>query len=183
MKKILFLLLLLLFVSSIIHAGALEGKKKIYLMSSGGELTHFANVEFTPNDDNIEYKVSLVDKPFEDQFLSMRPFKCIMGTKQVMCHVPYPYEKNGFITESNLTSLSYDLLFLHKSPSEYGINMWNGILYQLKEVGNEIRGVVSEIDMNVIASPPDDLNEPFLEDEIFEADLVNYVYPRVLIKE
>ena len=69
-----------------------------------------------------------------------------------------------------------------KSPSEYGINMWNGIFYKLNVDGQEVHGIVTEVDMNILASPPDNLDEPFAEDEIFEADLSNYVYPRVLIK-
>ncbi|HIF17353.1 MAG TPA: hypothetical protein EYG50_08025 [Cycloclasticus sp.] len=180
MKRI--ILLSLLLTSAVSLAAPLEGLKKIYLVSTTGELTQVATVEFKPNNDNIDYTVSMIDKPFENQFLSMRPFKCVMGSKQVMCHVPYPYEKKGFIKRSDLRDLSFDLLFLHKSPSEYGINMWNGIFYKLSVVGIQIEGIVSEVDMNILASPPDSLDEPFAEDEIFEADENNYVYPRVLIK-
>lgn len=178
----LFLNALVLFFSTSLVAGDLTGSKKIYLVSSANELTHFANVEFTPADDKVAYKVSIIDKPFENQFLSMRPFQCVMGKKQVMCHVPYPYEKSGFITESNLTELSYDLLFLHKNPAEYGINLWNGIFYKLELVGKELHGKVYEVDMNTIASPPETPELPFTEDQVFEADLDNYVYPKLLIK-
>ena len=176
------LLLLLIFCTFIVQAVPLEGNKKVYLISTTGELTHIANVEFVLNKEKINYSVSMVDAPFENQFLSMRPFQCLMGKKQVMCHVPYPYEKNRYIVDGDLSGLSYDLLFLHKNPSEYGINMWNGIYYQLTQVGSDIEGVVFEIDMNILATPPEDLNHPLAEDEIFEADLTNYIYPRVLIK-
>lgn len=180
MRKIVFILLLL--SSSFSIAETLQGIKKVYLVSSAGELTQIAIVEFIPNDKNIAYKVSMIDHPFENQFLLMRPFRCVMGSKQVMCHVPYPYDKKGFITNDDLSDLSYDLLFLHKSPTEYGINMWNGIFYKLKITGQQINGTVFEVDMNILASPPDDLDKPFADDEIFEADVSNYVYPRVLIK-
>ncbi len=180
MKRLLCLLLLLF--STISLAESLDGLKKIYLVSTSGELTQVATVEFVPNNDNIAYTVSIIDKPFENQFLSMRPFQCVMGAKQVMCHVPYPYEKKGVVTKGDLSDLSFDLLFLHKSPSEYGINMWNGIFYKLAVVNNQIEGIVFEVDMNILATAPDNLDEPFAEDEIFEADESNYVYPRVLIK-
>jgi len=180
MKRI--ILLSLLLTSAVSLAAPLEGLKKIYLVSTTGELTQVATVEFKPNNDNIDYTVSIIDKPFENQFLSMRPFKCVMGSKQVMCHVPYPYEKKGFVKRSDLSDLSFDLLFLHKSPSEYGINMWNGIYYKLNKVGDTIEGKVFEVDMNEIASPPDDTNMPFDDDQIFEADVTNYVYPKILIK-
>ncbi|PCH83336.1 MAG: hypothetical protein COB89_06730 [Piscirickettsiaceae bacterium] len=177
-----FLSILILLFSTSLLAIDFSGSKKIYLVSSANELTHFANVEFTPAGDKVAYKVSIVDKPFENQFLSMRPFKCLMGKKQVMCHVPYPYDKSGFITESDLTELSYDILFLHKNPAEYGINLWNGIFYQLSLTDKDIQGVVYEVDMNTIASPPETDDLPFTEDDVFEADLDNYAYPRVLIK-
>lgn len=60
--------------------------------------------------------------------------------------------------------------------------MWNGIYYQLSQVGSDIEGIAHEIDMNILAMPPEDINEPFAEDEIFKADLTNYAYPRTLIK-
>jgi hypothetical protein len=180
MKKYIFMLLMTVSITA--NAIPLEGDKKVYLVSSGNELTHIANVIFSNQGDKSDYEVKFVDKPFENQFLSMRPFQCIMGKKQVMCHVPYPYEANKHVTDDDLSLLSNDLLFLHKSPSEYGINMWNGIYYKLKMEGENIVGEVNEVDMNSIASPPDDLNAPFPQDEIFEADVANYVYPKLLIK-
>jgi len=179
MKYLILLLILCMFVA---QAAPLKTNKKIYLVDTTGELIHIANVDFNHNKDKIEYIVSMVDEPFDNQFLSMRPFQCLMGNKQVMCHVPYPYKKKGYIVGTDLSDLSYDLLFLHKSPTEYGINMWNGIYYKLIQVGNEIEGRVFEVDMNILATPPEDLNHPFAEDEIFEADLTNYIYPRILIK-
>lgn len=176
------LLLLLIFYTVTVQSSPLQGNKKVYLVNTDGELTHIANVKFDQDKGKIQYLVSMVDEPFENQFLSMRPFQCVMGKKQVMCHVPYPYEKKGYIVDGNLSGLSYDLLFLHKNPSEYGINMWNGIYYQLTQVGSEIEGSIFEVDMNILASPPEDLDHPFAIDEIFEADLTNYIYPRILIK-
>ncbi|ORU89602.1 MAG: hypothetical protein A6F71_01150 [Cycloclasticus sp. symbiont of Poecilosclerida sp. M] len=179
--KILYTILLFIMVT-VLNASPMEGKKKVYLVSSGDELTHIANIVFSKQGDKSSYQIEIEDTPFDDQFLSMRPFQCIMGKKQVMCYVPYPYEAKKTITENELGHLSNDLLFLHKNPSEYGINMWNGIYYKLKQVGQTIEGKVNEIDMNSIASPPDDLNNPFAADEIFEADVGNYVYPKILIK-
>jgi len=179
-----FLTIIIITVSFSIYADVLDGTKKVYLVSTANELTHFANVTFTSSDEDekIAYRVSIVDKPFENQFLSMRPFQCIMGKKQVMCHVPYPYEKSGFITTSDLTDLSYDLLFLHKNPAEYGINLWNGIFYRLLLNDDAIKGTLFEVDMNTIASPPETEGLPFTEDLVFEADLDNYVYPQLIIK-
>ena len=180
-----FLLAVIFFtISSPLFADILEGNKKVYLVSSANELTHIANVTFTTSDEKekVDYRLSIIDLPFENQFLSMRPFQCMMGKKQVMCHVPYPYEKSGFVTKSDITALSYDILFLHKNPAEYGINLWNGIFYKLELKEESIEGTLYEVDMNTIASPPEVEGLPFTEDLVFEADLDNYVYPRILIK-
>lgn len=176
-------LICLFFLSTCLMAGPIDGKKRIFLESSNGELIYIADINFETIHGQTSYKISLKEEPFTDQFLSMRPFQCIMGERQVMCHVPYPYPKEGNITETDLSELSYDLLFLHKSPSEYGINLWNGLFYKLAVKDNSIVGAVFEVDMNIIASPPDNKDAPFAEDEIFEADVANYLYPRILIQE
>ena len=180
MNKFIFIFIFLFPIFS--QASSFEGNKKVYLVSAGGHLTQIGDIRFASEKDKAKYIFTLLDKPFENQFLSMRPFQCLMDVKQVMCYVPYPYEKKGYIVDGDLTDLSYDLLFLHKNPSEYGINMWNGIFYQLTKVGSDIEGVVFDIDMNILATPPKDLDNPISEDEKFEADLTNYVYPRILIK-
>jgi len=177
-----YFIILLLFYSIVGVAGSIDGEKKVFLESSKGDLLHIANIKLETTADKIFYTLTISDEPFSNQFLSMRPFQCIMGSKQVMCHVPYPYSKKGHITKVDLSTLSYDLLFLHKSPSEYGINLWNGMFYKLTIKENTIVGTVYEVDMNIIASPPDNKDVPFAEDEIFEADVGNYVYPKIIIK-
>jgi len=176
-----FFILLVLF-STLLAADSLVGEKKVSLITANGELLHIADIKFKPNGDAFSYQLTMVEQPFTSQFLSMRPFKCIMGIQQIMCHVPYPYSKSGFVTATDLSTLSYDLLFLHKNPAEYGINLWNGMLYKLSVEGGKITGLVYEVDMNTIASPPEDTDKPFPDDEVFEADVGNYVYPRLLIK-
>jgi len=177
-----YFLILLLFFSIEIEAGAIDGNKKVFLESLNGKQLHIANLKLESMADKILYTLAIRDEPFSNQFLTMRPFQCIMGERQVMCHVPYPYIKKGHITERDLSNLSYDLLFLHKSPSEYGINLWNGMLYKLTIEDNTLVGIVHEVDMNIIASPPENTNMPFAADEIFEADLSNYAYPKIIIK-
>jgi len=176
-----FLILLVLF-STLLAAAPFVGKKKVSLITENGELLHIADIKFKADGDAFSYELTMTEQPFTSQFLSMRPFKCIMGVKQIMCHVPYPYSKSGFVTATDLSSLSYDLLFLHKNPAEYGINLWNGMLYKLSVEAGEITGLVYEVDMNTIASPPEDTDKPFSNDEVFEAGVGNYVYPRLLIQ-
>jgi len=174
--------ILLIFLSLPLQADVLAGRKQVYLQKTNGELVQFADVVFNQTDAGLEYQVTIVDKPFDNQFLSMRPFQCIMGDVQVMCHLPYPYTKKSLVLDKDLSSLSLDLLFLHKSSSEYGINLWNGIYYKLELIDDVIVGTAFEVDMNMIASPPENANSPFADDEIFEVDVSNYVYPKIIIK-
>ncbi|MEW5056651.1 MAG: hypothetical protein AB1Y25_03425 [Cycloclasticus sp.] len=176
-----FFILSVLFSSSVLSE-PLSGQKNVYLQSGAGELLLIAEISFQPVDDKIHYQLTIVDEVFSNQFLLMRPFQCLMGAAQVMCHVPYPYLKKGFVLKSDLRDLSYDLLFLHKKPSEYGINLWNGMFYKFELLDDTVVGSVFEVDMNIIASPPDNAEEPFPADEIFSADMANYVYPKILIK-
>lgn len=177
-----YIFILLVFLSLPLQAHVLVGKKQAYLQKTNGELIQFADVLFKQTKAGLDYQVTIIDKPFDNQFLSMRPFQCIMGNAQVMCHLPYPYAKKSLVLDNDLSSLSLDLLFLHKSSSEYGINLWNGIYYKLELIDNVIVGTAFEVDMNLIASPPDNANTPFSDDEIFKADLSNYVYPKIIIK-
>ena len=83
-------------------------------------------------------------------------FKCLPHTTQVVCYLAYPYENKRFITKDDVTDLEYDLLFLHKSPQEYGIDAWNGFYYDLEMTEMGFVGELRETDLNVLASPPEE---------------------------
>lgn len=104
------------------------------------------------------YDIDWNDGKFSDQFLSMRPFKCLDGAKKQWCRVPYPYKNNGLISQDDLTDLEYDLLFIWKSQGDYGINMWNGIYYDLELTETGLKGVMKEMDMDILSAPPEDGN-------------------------
>ncbi len=162
---------------------ALDGDRGIFLVDKEGNQQRIASISFTPKGDGYIYQIGLDAEHFEDQFLSMRPFKCLMGGAQVICYVEYPYANERYIEKGGLTSLEYDLLFLHKSPTEYGINLWNGIYYKLKLIGDEIKGQIFELDMNVLSAPPEEgVIRPITDDDIFEGDVDNQRFPELLIK-
>ncbi len=123
------------------------------------------------------------DAVFSDEFLSMRPFKCIHQNEQMLCHLVYPYEKLGYITQQDLTDLEYDLLFLHKSASEYGINAWNGLYYRLQLDTSGLTGSLREVDLNILAAPPEqgDLR-PITADMLYEADPAQHLFPYIRIQ-
>ncbi|MBU2581946.1 MAG: hypothetical protein KJ622_09530 [Alphaproteobacteria bacterium] len=150
-------------------AAAPEGTKTIYLIDKSGNRHPIGNVAFAAAETTTTISVSLDETRFVEKFLSMRPFRCIDGPKQAVCHLPYPYELKNRVTGNDLSDLEYRLLFLHKGTAEYGINAWNGLYYKLEIAADgSLNGTLHEADFNVLAVPPD---EPFTR-PIGRADLV-----------
>ncbi|MEM9063745.1 MAG: hypothetical protein AAGD13_25090 [Pseudomonadota bacterium] len=129
------------------------------------------------------YAIQWDDSKFGDYFLSMRPFKCIAGTEKLWCRIDYPYANKRRISDGDLTDLEYDLLFVWKNAADYGINMWNGVYYQLDDRDGVLTGVMHEIDMDVLAAPPEDGSlRPISEDMLDEADPDSHWLPRLTIE-
>jgi hypothetical protein len=146
----------LLLPTAVAGAAALGPELTIRLHPEQGEPIELGRVMLTPEGDGYRFQVRLDESRFEDQFLSMRPFKCLPHPAQVICHLPYPYENQRLVTAADLTDLEYDLLFLHKTPEEYGINAWNGLYFALRMTADGFEGELRETDLNVLASPPED---------------------------
>ncbi len=176
-------LLTLFFSVNTFATDVLVGTRSIALINSDGEPYEIANILFVQQSDRITYKIELDESKFSDEFLSMRPFKCIREVKMMVCHLVYPYEKKGYITPDDLTDLEYDLLFLHKSAGEYGINAWNGLYYTLQMESDKISGQLHEVDLNILASPPEagDIR-PVTSDMLYAADPVHHMYPKLTIR-
>ncbi|SHH74322.1 hypothetical protein [Marivita hallyeonensis] len=128
-----------------------DGRHAVFLESVGGDRIHIADIDVKDG----AYAVDMASEPFSDHFLSMRPFKCLDGPEKTWCHVPYPYEiaRN---TSADLTDLEYDFLFLWKGTGEYGIDMWNGVYYQLEpSADGRFVGRLHEMNMDVLSVPPE----------------------------
>lgn len=165
-------------------AGALEGEKTVYLVSNGGEELAVGTVRFAPRGGGAGYALKIDDGKFSDQFLSMRPFKCLEGGEQTVCYLPYPHPLRRQVSADDLTDLEYDLLFLHKAAGEYGINFWNGIYYKLSLTPDgAIKGVLKETDMNELASPPAEHYGRLIgPDSLTDADLATHRFPTIIIR-
>lgn len=161
-----------------------EGVKTVRLVAASGEEVVIGTVEFTPNSGGSDYTLRMDDIKFSEHFLSMRPFKCIEDAKQTVCHLPYPHESRRQVSAGDLTDLEYDLLFLHKSTGEYGINFWNGIYYDLTmNADGTIAGTLKETDMNALASPPAEKYGRLIEPEnLSDADAANHRFPKLVIR-
>lgn len=164
-------------------AGPLEGEKTVSLETVGGEAVAIADIVFTPEGDGATYEIAMRESPFADHFLSMRPFKCLEGAAKHWCHVPYPYDIRRRVTAEDLTDLEYDLLFLWKGATEYGINMWNGVYYRLEAEGDRLVGRLHEMDMDQLSAPPEDGNlRPVREQDLEESDPDSHWLPVVVVE-
>ncbi len=138
-----------------------QGTKSISLVSASGEKLTIGSVDLKPTGDADASGRTIVvnlDVPdFTDQFLSMRPFRCLPDSKEMWCHLAYPYALKNKITATDLTDLEYQLLFIFRSPDSYGIDAWNGLYFKLESgADGRIVGNAHEVDLNILAVPPDD---------------------------
>jgi len=156
-----------------------EDIRMVFLEDAGGNRIEIGTLQVAPDG---AYDLTLADAPFEDHFLSMRPFRCLEGPSKHWCHVPYPYE-NARDIGSELTDLEYDLLFIWKGAGEYGINMWNGVYYSLEDQGGTLVGALHEMDMDVLSAPPDAGNlRPIAPKHLEPGDPDGHWLPRLVIE-
>ncbi len=152
--------------------------RQVFLEGADGARTQIATLTL---EGDGGYKIAMNDSAFTDHFLSMRPFKCLEGPNKHWCHVPYPYEIRRDLS-ADLTDLEYDLLFVWKGSTEYGINMWNGVYYKLAQEGDRITGVLHEIDMGGLAVPPDAGElRPIAPGDLHESDADSHWLPKLVI--
>lgn len=167
-----------------IGAGARAAQEQvIYLHPAEGAPVAVGTLALLGAEDGPEYRIDWDETKFSDHFLSMRPFKCLKGPEKLWCRVPYPYENRRVISEGDLTDLEYDLLFIWKGAGDYGINMWNGIYYRLHRAGTGAVGTLHEVDMDILAAPPDpgDLR-PIGPGDLEEGDPDSHWLPRLTIE-
>ncbi|MEM7257168.1 MAG: hypothetical protein AAF404_07250 [Pseudomonadota bacterium] len=130
----------------------------VYLVDAQQQEKRIADVTFTDTATGATaVQVSLDTGQFTEHFLSMRPFRWIEGSTEWFCYLAYPYDLRSLITEDDRTDLEYQLLFIRKAPSEFGIDAWNGLYYQLTlQDDGTITGQLLEGDLNSLQSPPEE---------------------------
>jgi len=155
MMKIVYILLTLCFCSVSIAADFPE-QANIYLLDSNNKETRIGEMRFTGTDNDLTaIQVNIGTDAFTEHFLSMRPFRCIEGESEWFCYLEYPYDLRSVITANDLSDLEYQLLFIRKTPSEFGIDAWNGLYYKLSlHDDGSITGKLLEGDLNSLQSPP-----------------------------
>ncbi|MBX2868062.1 MAG: hypothetical protein KTR18_05280 [Acidiferrobacterales bacterium] len=182
MKKSIALVMALAFYSMVSYAELIPGEKKVFLDTPGGESLQIGTLRLTGNPSNLQIQFTLDESQFSDQFLSMRPFKCIDGTPMV-CRLAYPYEKKNQIQPDDFGDLEYEFLFIARSPKEYGIDPYNGRYYVIKEVEGNLIGEIRAVDLNILAAPPDDGNlRPITSADLDPLEAENERFPILRIE-
>ena len=150
------LVLLALVVTGWAVAADFPGNAGIFLVDSELQETKIGDVTFSEgNNKDVVVLVNIDTGAFTEHFLSMRPFRCIEGEAEWFCYLEYPYDLRSVVTKDDLSDLEYQLLFIRKTPSEFGIDAWNGLYYKLAiEDDGSITGKLLEGDLNSLQSPP-----------------------------
>lgn len=167
------------------HSGGLpEGEKSITLVAQDGARQPIGRVRFTPDGDGAKIAVTLDAPEFGEEFLSMRPFRCLSGPKQMWCHLAYPYGTRARITASDLVDLEYQLMFIWRTPDRVGADAWNGLYFKLAVAPDgSIAGDLHEADYNPLAVPPDmPYARPIGHGDLSRAEPGKRLFDRVEIK-
>jgi hypothetical protein len=145
-----------LFVSCIALAGPLDaGTRSVKLHAKDGTSVDIGQVTFAPRaDGRIGFAWKADTSRFTDHFLSMREFKCLPGQGEIMCLVPYPYPQPGTIAANDFAWLEHSLLFMFKKQSEFGAQLWNGVIWKLTATPTGFVGAPQAVDLNRISAPP-----------------------------
>ena len=143
------------------RAQSLEGTKSITLQTGDGNSIRIGTVTFTKAPvGGYGFSLNIDGGVFTDHFLSMKEFKCLGGTPELMCLVPYPYKSSATIGEADFAWLEHSLLFMFKRPSDFGAKLWNGVYFQLARTPRGLAGTPQAVDLNYISAPPNDLTVP-----------------------
>lgn len=179
-RCILLVIFLMLFQSA--RAEVPSGSKQVFFEGAGGDNFELGRIEIIRSGETYRFEFSLQESNFSDQFLSMRPFKCIDG-KPMYCHLAYPYDKPETFTAKDFGNLEYEFLFIVRSPSEYGIDPYNGRYYVLSLEDGVLRGEAKAVDLNILAAPPDaGVSRPITEAELDFIEIEAERFPRLVIR-
>jgi hypothetical protein len=138
----------------------MAGTKTITLHGRDGKSVQIGFVTFAPKGERTAFSIRMNTPALTDHFLSMREFKCIEGSGEILCHVPYPYDHPATVSITDFAWLEHALLFLYKLPKDFGAKWWNGVYYRLKLTDQGLVGLPEAIDLNQISAPHADLSVP-----------------------
>jgi hypothetical protein len=170
----------------ITFAQALERKKSVVLHDGASERVTIGTVTFTPGaHGNTAFKLALDADKFGEHFLAMRPFKCLAGARQHLCH--FPLEKVGnAITAGDAQPLEYALMFMHKKPAKLSLDSRDGLYYALTRTASGFAGRAYDVDMEPIIVPDSipaaQRDRPIAQRDLHKGDTSAYWLPYITIE-
>lgn len=157
----------------------------VYLIKNDNTELAIGKIQFgTAVDGKTGFTIDMDNSVFTEHFLSMRPFRCLESESEWFCFLPYPYDLRNTISIDDLSDLEYQLLFIKKTPQDFGIDAWNGLYYQLSLKDDQtIEGTLLEGDLNSLQSPPSEkYAKPVDLGEFIEASTTKRLYPSLIIR-
>lgn len=133
-------------------AADLSGSRGIWLSNAEGERQRIGTIVFTPETaGRTRFSIAMAET-LEEYFLAMRPFRCLTGPRQRLCHFPVEREAR-VISADDLVPLEYALLFMRTAPKSLHIDPFNGLYYRMELTGRGIVGRVHDVDMDPFITP------------------------------
>ncbi len=161
-----------------------ETELNAYLTNEEGEKYFIGTLALTADESESNFRFKLANEAFGDYFLSMRPFRCLEQAGQMLCYLPYPYNKPNTVSAGNMRPLEYDFLFIQRKSAEYGIDPWNGLYYKIKPSSNGFLGSAKAVDLNILASPPENgVVFPLTDEDLHDIEAANTWLPTLLLEE
>ena len=134
------------------QAAELSGLKTIRLSNPAGEQQEIGKILFTPlPSGRSSFKITLAPD-LEEYFLAMRPFRCLTGPQQRLCHFGVEREAQE-VGADDFVPLEYALMFMRTAPKSLHVNPFNGLIYKMKREGQRIEGRLYELDMDPFIAP------------------------------
>ena len=178
--------LLTLLAAGMAQAFEFQGRHDIVLHNGGAVRERIGEVEFSPvGDGRARFVVRVDESRLGEYFLAMRPFRCLVGPEQRLCHFPAAREA-PVVGADDLVPLEYALMFLRTAPASLHLNPFNGVYYQLRVGPTRIDGRLYEVDMDPFITPdsvpPERRQRPLRPADLSPADPAGHWLPFLSIE-
>jgi len=160
----------------------LDGVRTVVFERGDGDRQAIATIRFERLA-NGRYRFSLQESAtLKEQFLAMRPFKCLEGSVRTLCMFPFGSEAE--VGPGELWPLEYQLMFLHKAPSAVAIDSRNGIYFRLSAAARGFAAQPNDVDMEPIIVPDGtrDPRRPIAYGDLLPMDRPPAWLPRLTIE-